>query len=241
MLRYDNRNSYSLLWCACYLSPRLMHQPTHLFFQHSLCLKDSHSYSLIFKICKSPPFFVSLGALPNGIRCKGKQDISITQENRQEKSQIKQNISLYLAKKGVSEYEYYKLSGTTRGVLGQNGISEDNISRFLAYAPDVNPEWLLTGRGSMLKSKSPLDDITPLGEPQSSFKDTKISDKQEINIRKTSKGIPLIPLEAVGRLSCSRQWRSVSGRLRTLLHPWVWGKGCKLPYPGFWRLYDATL
>lgn len=103
-----------------------------------------------------------------------------------------------MAKKGVSEYEYYKLSGTTRGVLRQNnGISEDNISRFLAYAPDVNPEWLLTGRGSMLKSKSPLDDITPLGEPQSSFKDTKISDKQEINIRKTSKGIPLIPLEAV--------------------------------------------
>lgn len=74
------------------------------------------------------------------------------QENRQEKSLIKQNISLYLAKKGVSDYEYYKVSGTTRGILGQNnGISEDNISRFLAYAPDVNHEWLLTGKGAMLK------------------------------------------------------------------------------------------
>lgn len=76
------------------------------------------------------------------------------QENRQEKSLIKQNISLYLAKKGVSDYEYYKVSGTTRGILGQNnGISEDNISRFLAYAPDVNHEWLLTGKGAMLKTK----------------------------------------------------------------------------------------
>nr|DAF08497.1 MAG TPA: LexA-like protein [Caudoviricetes sp.] len=90
------------------------------------------------------------------------------QENRQEKSLIKQNISLYLAKKGVSDYEYYKVSGTTRGILGQNnGISEDNISRFLAYAPDVNHEWLLTGKGAMLKTKdsnqscSVAEDIIP--------------------------------------------------------------------------------
>ena len=75
------------------------------------------------------------------------------QENRQEKSLIKQNISQYLSMKGVSDYEYYKTSGTTRGILGQNnGISEDNIARFLAYAPDVNYEWLLTGKGPMLKT-----------------------------------------------------------------------------------------
>ena len=101
------------------------------------------------------------------------------QENKQEKSLIKQNISLYLAKKGVSDYVYYKESGTTRGILGQNnGISEDNISRFLAYAPDVNVEWLLTGKGSMLKS-----DEQPLPEAK------KTSSRH--------KGIPLIPMEAI--------------------------------------------
>lgn len=85
------------------------------------------------------------------------------QENRQEKSQIKQNISLYLASKGVSDYEYYKKSGTTRGILGQNnGISEENIARFLAYAPDVNAEWLLTGTGSMLKNKENIDIMSPI-------------------------------------------------------------------------------
>lgn len=76
------------------------------------------------------------------------------QENRQEKSQIKQKILLYLKTKGVSEYSFYKDSGVTRGVLQQNnGISEDNITRFLAYAPDVNPTWLLTGEGEMLKGE----------------------------------------------------------------------------------------
>lgn len=73
------------------------------------------------------------------------------QENIQEKSPIKQNILQYLAIKGTTPYEFYKKSGVTRGVLNQNnGISEENIARFLAYAPDVNVEWLITGRGSMM-------------------------------------------------------------------------------------------
>lgn len=75
------------------------------------------------------------------------------QEKRQEKSPIKQNILLYLAQKGVSTYEFYKESGVTRGILQQNnGISEDNIARFLAYAPDISVEWLITGRGEMLST-----------------------------------------------------------------------------------------
>ena len=73
-------------------------------------------------------------------------------EKQQEKSPIKQNILLYLERKGVTPYEFYKESGVTRGILQQNnGISEENIARFLAYATDVNIEWLLTGTGSMLK------------------------------------------------------------------------------------------
>ena len=80
------------------------------------------------------------------------------QGKQQEKSLIKQNILLYLAHKGISQYEFYKESGTTRGILQQNnGISEDNIARFLAYAPDVNTDWLLTGKGDMLKTKRTFD------------------------------------------------------------------------------------
>lgn len=76
------------------------------------------------------------------------------QDNRQEKSPIKQRILLFLAKKGVTQYEFYKNTGVTRGVLGQNnGISEDNISRFLAYYPEINIEWLMTGRGEMLTNE----------------------------------------------------------------------------------------
>ena len=86
-------------------------------------------------------------------RCKVKQNISSMQENNQEKSPIKRKISLYLQKKGVTPYEFYKKSGVSRGILAQNnGITEDNLARFLAYATDVNPDWLLTGSGDMLKT-----------------------------------------------------------------------------------------
>ena len=99
------------------------------------------------------------------------------QENKQEKSPIKQKILLYLTKKGVSEYEFYKKSGITRGILAQNnGISEDNLARFLAYAPEVNEQWLLTGNGEMLKD-----------------------DKREVahQTENPKEGIPLIPFSAM--------------------------------------------
>lgn len=96
------------------------------------------------------------------------------QENKQEKSPIKQNILRYLASKGVSPYDFYRNSGVTRGILTQkNGISEENIARFLDYAPDVNIEWLMTGRGNMYKSG--------------------IKDLESMRTDNPKEGIPLIP------------------------------------------------
>ena len=72
----------------------------------------------------------------------------------QEKSIIKQNILKYLEFKGVSPYKFYQDSGITRGILNQNnGMSEENTTKFLAYSADVNVDWLLTGKGQMLKSE----------------------------------------------------------------------------------------
>lgn len=69
------------------------------------------------------------------------------QENKQEKSFIKQNILSYLKRIGVTPYECYKKTGITRGILTQNnGITEENILKFLAYYSDVDVIWLITGR-----------------------------------------------------------------------------------------------
>ena len=74
------------------------------------------------------------------------------QEKSNISSPIKKNILQYLDHKGISQYQCYKETGMTRGILGQNnGISEDNLTRFLAYYEDVSPEWLVTGRGKMIR------------------------------------------------------------------------------------------
>ena len=129
------------------------------------------------------------------------------QENKQEKSQIKRNISLYLHKKGVSDYEFYKKSGITRGVLSQpNGISEDNITRFLAYAPDINVEWLLTGEGEMLKTKRTPDEAPSDERPTLNDKGIKFpAENQDKTHRNTPQQEYLInkiveQAEEIGRL-----------------------------------------
>lgn len=70
----------------------------------------------------------------------------------QKKSLIKQNILRYLEFIGVSPYKCYQDTGITRGVLTQdNGMSEENTAKFLAYYKKVNVEWLITGVGQMEK------------------------------------------------------------------------------------------
>lgn len=70
----------------------------------------------------------------------------------QKKSLIKQNILYFIEYKGISRYKFYQKTGITRGILDQdNGMSEENTAKFLAYFPEVSPEWLLTGRGDMLR------------------------------------------------------------------------------------------
>lgn len=76
------------------------------------------------------------------------------QENKQEKSPIKRKILTFLSEMGISQYDFYRKTGITRGILGQNnGISEENIARFLAAYPEVSVEWLFMGNGSMLRDQ----------------------------------------------------------------------------------------
>ncbi len=77
------------------------------------------------------------------------------QEISHKKSLVKQNILQVIEYKGISKYEFYKKTRITRGVLDQNnGMSEENIARFLAYFTDIDANWLLTGNGLMLRDQS---------------------------------------------------------------------------------------
>ena len=112
------------------------------------------------------------------------------QENRQEKSLIKQNISLYLAKKGVSDYEYYKVSGTTRGILGQNnGISEDNISSKGAMLKTTSQETMKVKpvRSDSPNKGAPYYDVDFLGGFDLTFNNQTVNPEYNIDFKPFNK------------------------------------------------------
>lgn len=102
--------------------------------------------------------------------------------------------------KGITPYEFYKISGVTRGILTQNnGINEDNLARFLAYAKDVNPEWLLSGSGEILKTNRSLGTNSHIEDYATEYKITKNNSfAQEATVETR----PRIPFDAAaGSLS----------------------------------------
>lgn len=65
---------------------------------------------------------------------------------------IKEKILQFLEYKGVSKYEFYQKTGVSNGILSQkNGISEDNLLKFLSVFNDISLDWLLLGKGTMLR------------------------------------------------------------------------------------------
>lgn len=74
---------------------------------------------------------------------------------------LKRRILDFLEKTGVSKYECYKNTGITNGVLSQsNGMSEDNLLKFLSYYSNINHTWLLTGQGEMVLNDQPSAPIS---------------------------------------------------------------------------------
>lgn len=107
----------------------------------------------------------------------------------QEKSIIKKNIMQFIDYKGISASTFYKETGITRGVLGQNnGMNEANTSRFLVKYPEVDANWLFTGQGEMLKKE-----ISTIKEPSNEYQSfASRTDRVE-----DSQMIPLYDLDAV--------------------------------------------
>ena len=68
---------------------------------------------------------------------------------------ITERISKYLDIKGVTKYKFCKDLAFSNGFLDKpREITTDKYANILEYFPELNPEWLLTGNGEMLKESS---------------------------------------------------------------------------------------
>ncbi|MFV8336470.1 hypothetical protein ACNQF7_10345 [Flavobacterium sp. RSP29] len=87
---------------------------------------------------------------------------------------IQNRILQYLEFKGITAYRFCKDLGMSMGYLDKKGaIGTDKYLKIIEYYSDISPEWLLTGKGEMLKNpeekqlepsnfKEQLDDKTKI-------------------------------------------------------------------------------
>lgn len=70
----------------------------------------------------------------------------------------KYRILSYIDYKGISKPAFYEKTGLKRGLLDkdkmESTVSDIFIAKILASYEDLNAEWLLTGKGSMLKDEN---------------------------------------------------------------------------------------
>lgn len=133
------------------------------------------------------------------------------QEKEQNISPIKQRILSFAATLGISKRDFYAKIGVSRGTLeSKTGITEDVITKFFATYPDVSIEWLMTGKGDMLKTKR-ISVAPPIMDRDynDTFEDKDTENKSHTQEPDGSKniahrtpigsaeGIPLIPIDAM--------------------------------------------
>lgn len=112
-----------------------------------------------------------------------------------------ERLQYYMAQNNINDNKITVDAGLSVGLIGKakksgKAMNSVNIEKILLAYPDLNPEWLLTGKGEMLKTNS-ISRINSSYHPvNTTHKDTK--DTQEILIETR----PRIPFEAAaGSLS----------------------------------------
>ena len=108
----------------------------------------------------------------------------------------KERILEYTDFKGISKSEFYKKNELKRGLLDSDklnqSISDIFLAKIIANNPDINPIWLLTGKGNML-----LEEPMPLvQEPQLAYNTFKLRADQS----QENQVIPLYNIEAAAGL-----------------------------------------
>ena len=101
-----------------------------------------------------------------------------------------ERLHYYMTSKGINDNQLTIAANLSVGLIGKaknsgKGMSSANIEKILLAYPDLSPDWLLTGRGQMLKPSVPYN-ITQASdddyEQMSNGKDKPINpEKQEIS------------------------------------------------------------
>jgi hypothetical protein len=99
-------------------------------------------------------------------------------------STIKKRIILYLDNKSISKENFFETSGISasnfKGKGAESELGGDKIVKILTIYPDISPEWLLTGVGSMLRTDVASEPIHKYNVYDASKEKTAVSTNKKI-------------------------------------------------------------
>jgi len=79
---------------------------------------------------------------------------------------IQERMTQYLESKGITPYRFCKDLNLSMGYLDKRGaIGTDKYLKIIEYYSEINPQWLLTGKGEMLRKNNFSEEIRFLNEP----------------------------------------------------------------------------
>ena len=121
---------------------------------------------------------------------------------------VKDRIKRFCKAEGIAISAFEKNIGVSNGYVNaiSRSIGVDNLNTIIEKYSILNIEWLLTGRGEMLKTKGTLSGTPTDGQPYLNDKDTnnnlhtqgKITEFSKVHPASTpEEGIPLIPFSAM--------------------------------------------
>ena len=69
----------------------------------------------------------------------------------------KERLIIYLTEKGIAKTAFEGISGLSKGQMAKNqGFSADSLEKIANSLPELSMDWLITGKGEMLKSEAPI-------------------------------------------------------------------------------------
>lgn len=118
---------------------------------------------------------------------------------------VKQRLTLFIKQKGLTGRSFARLMGLPETFVSsmRNSTSDENLHKIFVKFPDLNPTWLLTGEGEMLRKgpRNEVEDLTPAEQEQI---DAAMTDRRVTYI-------PLVHIDSVGGIH-SRNELTASGQ-----------------------------